>query len=484
MTRAGSLVFYTQVKMPKLNYTLKHLPADTLTPVGVYLKLRDIYPCSLLLECADYSSRTNAFSYICLKPVVGIEASGGRLRTYLDGREERIVPVINIVDQMNDFIGSIEIAEETVHPGVIHGFFGFTSFDSAVMFEKYEPSIVEKMSKDREVPLLRYDFFKVVISFNHFNDSVTIVEYYNDDIPDGESGRVLSLLANHNITSYPFSAEEKEESLTDDFSFMEMVEKATGHCSKGDVFQMVLSRRFRRRFSGDEFNVYRSLRHVNPSPYLFYFDYLGFRIFGSSPEAQIKVGNGKATINPIAGTIRRTGSIQDDLRAAQELLANPKENSEHVMLVDLARNDLSRSCTNVQVDIYREVQTFSHLMHLVSTVSGDLPDSVTPFTVFARTFPAGTLSGAPKHKAIELISRMETSPRGYYGGAIGYIGLDNSLNHAIIIRSFLSKGGFLNYQAGAGIVVNSSPAGELNEISNKLDALRLALDNASSYVNF
>lgn len=468
----------------KFRYTLKQLPSDTITPVGVYLRLRDIYPCSLLLECTDYSSRTNAFSYICLKPIIGIEAQGGNLRTYLADGEEKLIPLRNVVDEMNDFIGNIEIMEEKSYPGVIHGLFGFTSFDSAVLFEKYDPSLAQRMVKDREVPLLRYDFFKVIITFNHFNDSVTIVEYYNDDIPAGESERIISFLANHNITSYPFSAGEKEESLMDDISFLEKVKEATRHCSVGDVFQLVLSRRFRRRFSGDEFNVYRSLRHVNPSPYLFYFDYLSFRIFGSSPEAQIKVANGKATINPIAGTIRRTGNIEEDLKAAQELLANPKENSEHVMLVDLARNDLSRSCTNVQVDIYREVQTFSHLMHLVSTVSGDLPDAVTPFTVFARTFPAGTLSGAPKHKAIELICRMETSPRGYYGGAIGYIGLDKSLNHAIIIRSFLSRDGYLNFQAGAGIVVNSSPAGELNEISNKLDALRLALDNANSYVNF
>lgn len=472
------------MKNQKFRYTFKQLPSDTITPVGVYLRLRDIYPCSLLLECTDYSSRTNAFSYICLKPVMGIEARGGSLRTYLGDEEEKLIPIRNIVDEMNDFIRSIEIMDDKPHPGVVHGLFGFTSFDSAIFFEKYDSLLVQRMVKDREVPLLRYDFFKIIITFNHFNDNVTIVEYYNDDFPAGESGRVLSFLANHNTTSYPFSADDKEESLTDDITFMGMVKEATRHCSIGDVFQMVLSRRFRRRFNGDEFNVYRSLRQINPSPYLFYFDYLSFRIFGSSPEAQIKVGNGKATINPIAGTIRRTGNIEEDLKAAQELLANPKENSEHVMLVDLARNDLSRSCTNVQVDIYREVQTFSHLMHLVSTVSGDLPDSVTPFTVFARTFPAGTLSGAPKHKAIELISSMEKSPRGYYGGAIGYIGLDNSLNHAIIIRSFLSKDGCLNFQAGAGIVVNSSPTGELNEIRNKLDALRLALDNATQYVNF
>jgi anthranilate synthase component I len=263
-----------------------------------------------------------------------------------------------------------------------------------------------------------------------------------------------------------------------------MVSESVRHCAVGDVFQMVVSRRYRQQFSGDEFNVYRSLRSVNPSPYLFYFDYINFKIFGSSPEAQLKIQNGKATINPIAGTIRRTGDAIADFNSARELLNNPKENSEHVMLVDLARNDLSRSCTNVKVDVYKEVQAFSHLWHLVSTVSGDLHPGTTPFTVFARTFPAGTLSGAPKHKAIELITAMELNPRGYYGGAIGFIGLDGSLNHAIVIRSFLSRQGFLNYQAGAGIVINSMEEGELNEVTNKLDALRTAMKRATNYVNF
>lgn len=466
-----------------LNFTLQELPADTLTPVGVYLRLRDVYPCSLLLECTDYSSRTNAFSYICLKPVLGIEATGEKLRSYLPGGVEKVEPVDNIIGRINAFLGSVEINRTVDKQPVTHGLFGFTSFDSAVLFEKYDQSVVMKALENREVPLLKYDFFKVILSFNHFNDTLTITEYYNDELPLCESSRVISILANHNSASYPFSAEEEEQSLTDDPSFIDMVVRAVKHCAIGDVFQLVVSRRYRQKFSGDEFNVYRSLRSVNPSPYLFYFDYIAYRIFGSSPEAQIKVQNGKATINPIAGTIRRTGNTEADIRSAQELLANPKENSEHVMLVDLARNDLSRTCTNVRVDIYREVQTFSHLMHLVSTVSGDLPASVTPFTVFAKTFPAGTLSGAPKHKAIELIGKLEPSSRGYYGGAIGYIGLDGSLNHAIVIRSFLSRDGYLNFQAGAGIVVNSSETGELSEVSNKLDALRLALKKATTYVN-
>lgn len=459
------------------------MPGDTLTPVGVYLRLRDAYPGSLLLECTDYSSRTNAFSYICLNPVLGLETDGKKIKAYFpDGREE-IEPVGSITGQINSFLNSISIINDIL-PEITHGLYGFTSFESAVLFEKYDNPIIERALTDREVPLLKYDFYKVILSFNHFNNTLTLTEYYNDELPCNECYKIMSLLANHNSTSWPFSVVGEEQSDTEDMTFMKMVKEAVKHCSAGDVFQLVVSRRYRQKFSGDEFNVYRALRSVNPSPYLFYFDYIAYRIFGSSPEAQIKVRHGKATINPIAGTIRRTGDFMADREAANDLLADPKENSEHVMLVDLARNDLSRNCSNVQVEIYREVQTFSHLMHLVSTVTGDLSDKVSPFTVFADTFPAGTLSGAPKHKAIELISRLEEHARGYYGGAIGYIGLDNSLNHAIIIRSFLSRNGYLNYQAGAGIVINSSQVNELNEVANKLDALRMALKEAANYINY
>ena len=469
-----------------LRFKTQELPADTFTPVGTYLRLRDVYPGSLLLECTDYSSRTNAFSYICLNPVLGIEVTGGKLTTYFPYDKEYTNPVLNVIEQINSFIGSIEVKaeDETKKPAGIHGLFGFTSFDSALLFEKYNPSVIKKAADNREVPFLKYDFYKVILSFNHFYGTLTVTEYYNDELPLSESEKILSLLANHNFTSYPFKLEGPEESLITDQSFRKMVSESVRHCALGDVFQMVISRRYRQQFSGDEFNVYRALRSVNPSPYLFYFDYVAYKIFGSSPEAQLKVENRKATINPIAGTIRRTGDALADFKSAQEMLENPKENSEHVMLVDLARNDLSRSCSKVEVEIYRELQAFSHLWHLVSTVTGELNDSVTPFTVFAKTFPAGTLSGAPKHKAIELISSLEETMRGYYGGAIGYIGLNGSLNQAIIIRSFFSKGGILSFQAGAGIVINSSEEGELKEVNNKLDALRVSLQKALNYINF
>jgi len=465
-------------------FITKEQPADALTPVGIYLRIRDLYPGSLLLECADYSSRTNAFSYICINPVIGIEAKEDSLRVYFPGDIEKKTSNSNLIEKVNDFVKSVEVISDQDKTSGLHCLFGFTSFNAALLFEKFDQGLMKNEIENSEVPILKYDFYKVVLTFNHFNETLSITEYYNDDLPICEHNKIISLLANHNFTSYPFKLENSEESLISDDYFKNMVTKAKLHCARGDVFQLVVSRRFKQSFSGDEFNVYRALRSINPSPYLFYFDYIAYKIFGSSPEAQLKVENGQATINPIAGTIRRTGDALADLKSAKELLDNPKENSEHVMLVDLARNDLSRCCTGVKVDIYKELQAFSHLWHLVSTVSGKLNESVTPFTVFAKTFPAGTLSGAPKHRAIELISGMEQTARGYYGGAIGYIGLNGSLNHAIIIRSFLSKEGTLSMQAGAGIVINSSKEGELKEVSNKLDALHIALEKAGSFVNY
>ena len=257
-----------------------------------------------------------------------------------------------------------------------------------------------------------------------------------------------------------------------------MLTRGKEHCFRGDVFQIVLSRQFSQKYKGDEFQLYRALRSVNPSPYLFYFDYGDYRIFGSSPEAELRIKKGRAIINPIAGTFRRTGNDEQDRILAEKLCADPKENAEHVMLVDLARNDLSRNADDVRVDNYREVQYFSHVIHLVSEVSGKLPGDSNMISVLGDSFPAGTLSGAPKHRAMQLIDRYENQRRSYYGGTIGFIGFDNSLNHAIMIRSFLAKSNTLFYQAGAGIVAGSVEENELQEVNNKLAALKKAIEIA------
>ena len=461
-----------------LNYSVVHLSADTLTPVGLYLRLRDAFPQSLLLECTDFSSREDAYSYICLNPVSGIEITTREVRQYFPGKHPVSRPLsINedIVSLTDLFVRSISVKnvpEEKIFPGL----FGFTTFEAVNLFDNVN---IRNHDHTSPVPLLKYDLYSVVIAVNHFNNTMTICEMEND--PENKlTDRITSLLANKNTTTFPFMTVGQEVTGFGDEDFLEMVSQGKKHCARGDVFQIVLSRKFEQAFQGDEFSVYRALRTINPSPYLFYFDYLEYKLFGSSPEAQLQINEGIATINPIAGTIPRTGDRLNDEVLAGALLADPKENSEHAMLVDLARNDLSRHSKNVNVSSYKEVQAYSHVIHLVSTVTGELDNTVNPYRVFSDTFPAGTLSGAPKHMALQLIDRIEPAGRGYYGGAIGYIGLRGSLNHAIMIRSFASYSGKLTYQAGAGIVIDSVPEKELAEVKSKLSALRQALKMAEN----
>ncbi len=457
-----------------------HIPGDTHTPVGVYLRLRDVFPQCLLLECSDYSSRQNAFSYICIKPIAGITATQKQYEVRRpDGSSEAhpchdLLKLPDIVDDFMDTLPKPPVEDNRIMPGV----FGYTSYDAVNGFDNVD--IKRPLVEDNNsIPLLRYDLYQIVIAFNHFNSLISITEM----VPEGAdsiSDDVISIISNRNNTFFPFRIAGGERVRTSDADFRQQVKKGIQSCARGDVIQIVLSRQYEQDFAGDEFNVYRALRSINPSPYLFYFDYLDFKLFGSSPEAQLQVGNGKATINPIAGTVIRTGDPGNDQRLIEKLLGDPKENSEHAMLVDLARNDLSRHAHNVKVDSYREVHTYSHLIHLVSTVTGTLNAKSRLYRLFADSFPAGTLSGAPKHKAIQLIDKYERKSRGFYGGAIGIMGFDHSLNHAIMIRSLMSKNGTLYYQAGAGVVIDSSPEGELNEVNGKVSALRKAIMRAGA----
>ncbi len=461
-----------------LKCSVKQLPADTLTPVGLYLRLRDEFPQSLLLECTDFSSREDAFSYICLNPVAGIEITEKNIRRYFPGElpvEQPLLPGEDTIALTDSFAESIEVRdmpEEKVFPGL----FGFTSYEAVNFFDNVK---IENHDPSSPVPMLKYDLYSVVIAINHFSNTMTICELDGDSETAGTK-RIISLLANKNTTTFPFRMAGKEISGMRDDKFLDMVKQGKKHCARGDVFQIVLSRKFEQAFQGDEFSVYRALRSINPSPYLFYFDYLDYKLFGSSPEAQLQISQGMATINPIAGTIPRTGDKLNDEMLSGALLADPKENSEHAMLVDLARNDLSRHSKNVEVSSYKEVHAYSHVIHLVSTVTGKLSNSMNAYRVFADTFPAGTLSGAPKHRALQLIDQIEPAGRGYYGGAIGFLGLRGSLNHAIMIRSFASFKGKLVYQAGAGIVIDSVPEKELEEVKSKLSALRKALKMAET----
>jgi anthranilate synthase component I len=455
-----------------LKASVQYFSADTLTPVGLYLRLRDAFPQSLLLECTDFSSRQDAYSYICLNPVAGIGVSREAVTEYYPGNSSsrplsKEDDIGKLIDTFTLAITIGEIPEEKVFPGL----FGFTSYEAVNLFDNVNIQYGDHTSP---LPLLKYDLYSVVIAINHFNNTMSVCEL-GENYGSEHTSTIISLIANRNTTTFPFRTSGEEISDIDDEVYLDMVKKGKKHCARGDVFQIVLSRRFEQHFQGDEFSVYRALRSVNPSPYLFYFDYLGYKLFGSSPEAQLQVSEGIATINPIAGTIPKSGDKINDAALTSALLADPKENSEHAMLVDLARNDLSRHSRDVKVSTYKEVHAYSHVIHLVSTVKGKLNGDGNAYKVFADTFPAGTLSGAPKHRAIQLIDNIEPAGRGYYGGAIGYIGLRGSLNHAIMIRSFYSHKGKLVYQAGAGIVIDSVPEKELEEVRSKLSALRQAL---------
>ncbi|MEN8226555.1 MAG: anthranilate synthase component I family protein [Bacteroidota bacterium] len=453
--------------------------ADIITPVSIYLKVRDVYPNSLLLESSDYHSKENSFSFICMDPLAEFSINQGEVNICLPGHEPaqtELNPGNNVVGLLNEFISSFDI-DTSGEEMLVDGVFGYSTYDAVQYFE--EIKFHSPMPEKEEIPEVRYNFFRFVLAINHLTNELMLFEHIVNG-GKSEIDRVTTLLHNRNIATYGFEVSGQESSNLTDEDYRQMVTRGKEHCFRGDVFQIVLSRQFRQSFTGDEFNVYRSLRSINPSPYLFYFDYGSYKLFGSSPEAQIEVKGGKAYINPIAGTFRRTGNDREDQELARKLAEDEKENAEHVMLVDLARNDLSRSAKKVTVEDYREIQFYSHVIHMVSKVSGILPEDANTIRIMAESFPAGTLSGAPKYRAMELIDKYEGKRRGYYGGTIGFIRFNGDINHAIMIRSFLSRDHTLYYQAGAGIVSESTEEGELQEVNNKLAALKSAIEMARS----
>jgi anthranilate synthase component I len=460
-----------------LNTKYKQILADTITPVSVYLKIRDKFPNSLLLESSDYHANDNSFSYICCNPIASIKIENETIfKNYPDGTSEKIAinKTTNIPEVIQEFSKQFQ-SEKNDFKFINNGLFGYISYDAVRYFEKVT---IAKKENSNTIPDVYYAIYQNIIAIDHFKNQAYIFCHSVDD--KNNISEIEQLLQSRNIASYKFSKEGEGFSNLTDEEFKHNVALAKKHCFRGDVFQLVLSRRFTQGFKGDEFNVYRALRSINPSPYLFFFDYGDFKIFGSSPEAQIIVKDRKAEIHPIAGTFKRTGDDEKDAVLAKQLSEDKKENSEHVMLVDLARNDLSRNGHDVHVEKYREVQFFSHVIHLVSKVTGHLHDSATTMQVVADTFPAGTLSGAPKHRAMQLIEEYEKTNRNFYGGAIGFMDFEGNFNHAIMIRTFLSKNHQLHSQAGAGIVAGSDEESEMQEVYNKLRALNAALDLAET----
>jgi anthranilate synthase component I len=445
---------------------------DIITPVQLYLKLRDSYPHSLLLESSDYHSINNSYSFLCLHPIATFTCVKNEVTIELpDGKIEKfIISPENLISVFDDFKNRFQFSGNP-HPKC-NGLFGYVTWDAIPYFENIHFS---SDGNKATIPEFKFSLFQNIIVFNHYHNAIVFLEYENK-FSTSKLTEIKNTIKKYDFPIYPFKKQGEVVSNLTDEAFIDQVKKGKNACFRGDVFQIVPSRQFSQPFKGDDFNVYRALRSINPSPYLFYFDYGGYKIFGSSPESQLIIQNNQAEIDPIAGTFKRTGDINKDLALAEELKLDKKENAEHVMLVDLARNDLSRNSTEVFVDKYKEIQFFSHVIHMVSKVKAKLQDQTKVSSkILADTFPAGTLSGAPKYKAMQLIDEMENQNRGIYGGAIGYIGFNGDINLAILIRSFLSKENSLYYQAGAGVVSESDEMSELQEVNNKLAALNKAI---------
>lgn len=460
--------------MKTFTFTLqsKSLLADTLTPVSVYLRLRDVFAGTLLLESSDYHGQENSLSLICCDPLATFGVRGNEVHIRWPDKTSEVIGITNpreVAVLLERFRQCFIVQGAEKHPV---GMYGYMAYDAVRFFED-----ISLRQQQALIPEIQFSVYRFVVVIDHFYNTLQLLELKE---AGRDSGMLERIVYNGRFPQYPFRRTNGEASNFTDTEFLERVHQAMEHCRRGNVFQLVLSRRFETGFRGDEFNVYRALRSVNPSPYLFYFDYGNFRIFGSSPEAQVQVRGSEVCVYPIAGTFRRTGNDQHDAELARKLAEDVKENAEHNMLVDLARNDLSRYARKVTVEVFKEIQFYSHVIHLVSKVSGRLPERFNPVDIAGATFPAGTLSGAPRHKAITLIDELENVSRSFYGGAIGYFGFDGSVNLAILIRSFLSLHNTLIYQAGAGIVAKSNPVNELQEVNNKLAALRKAIEIAET----
>jgi anthranilate synthase component 1 len=460
----------------KLKIEHRRLLADTLTPVNIYLKLRDQFAGTILLESSDYHGHENSLSLICCDPIASYQVDQEVIEVKFPdgtGGRKQITQRTDVLDTLQQFRSAFVVEADFTSKYPLTGMFGYIAYDAVRYFED-----ITIQRKEAKIPDILYKVYRYVIVVDHFTNEMTLFESHTGHSSGVGLDRLRQIVFSNKFSTYAFSKTTEEMSNYTDDEFLSIINKGKEHCYRGDVFQIVLSRRFNYQFKGDEFNVYRALRSINPSPYLFYYDFGNFKLMGSSPEAQLQVKAGVAHIYPIAGTFRRSGNDQEDALLAEKLMADEKENAEHVMLVDLARNDMSRNAAQVKVEVFKEVQFYSHVIHLVSKVTGKVKDASSLIHMAADTFPAGTLSGAPKHMAMSLIDKLENINRGYYGGAIGFMGFDGSFNHAIMIRTFLSHENRLICQAGAGIVSKSDAESELQEVNSKLAALRSAVELA------
>lgn len=471
------------------------IPADLETPVSVFLKLKPL-GAVFLLESVEKGMQVGRYSFVGLRSDVSIQLKN-EVVTISRGHGESAETETRDVDPADPMAAiKAQLAATSVFhdpdsdlPPPFGGAVGYMGYDLV----RYFDNIPLPAGQEGDLPDFHFMFPGTMVVFDHVKSEIEILT-----TPPGGSAEVAHEVACQKVqtlldalqTPLPHAVLKRQKSQNkgelelesnmpkDDFKGI--VEKAQEHILKGDAFQIVLSQRLSGRTDVEPFQVYRALRILNPSPYLFFLDFDDFQLIGSSPEMLVRLDGDRLQVNPIAGTRHRGQNAQEDHRLAEELLADEKERAEHVMLVDLGRNDLGRVCQtgSIQVDEFMAVERYSHVMHMVSRVSGQLEEGRDMFDALQATFPAGTVSGAPKIRAMEIISDLEPDLRGPYAGAVGYFGLRGDMDMCITIRTLLMQGDRFSVQAGAGIVADSDPDREYQETLNKIRALTRAVKNA------
>ena len=465
----------------------RSLSADLLTPVSAFLTLRDGARYPFLLESVEGGEKLARYSFLGKDPYRVVRAHGATVAIEEPGAVPDPEPPAEgpIFDVMQALLDRYEEVPVAGLPRLTGGAVGYLGYDAVRLLER----LPDAPPDDLGLPDALWCFYDTVAAFDHVTHRLVLMASAFVDAGtdlraayDGATARLDALEAELGAAAFahPEAVRLAPDGLSSNLArpdFEAAVEQARAYIYEGDIFQVVLSQRFETRFEGDRFNLYRALRQVNPSPYLFYLDFEDVTLIGSSPEVLVRVEDGRAELLPIAGTRPRGADDAEDAAYEAELLADPKERAEHLMLVDLGRNDLGRVCHygTVAVERYAYVERYSHVMHLVSSVAGRLAERRGAMAVLAACFPAGTVSGAPKVRAMEIIDALEPTRRGIYAGAVGYVDFSGNLDTCIAIRTMVVRGDRVFIQAGAGIVADSDPAREFDETVNKARALRQAM---------
>lgn len=450
------------------DYAVRTIQGDTLTPVSIFNALQGEH--KVLLESNAKYEENGRYSFIAVNPIA--ELKGGKSSCTFRVGEETTKHTVPVIDQLKRCLPIRKTEYPFAFFGGVIGYFGY---ETAFHFER----IGEVMNDVYQMPDVHVFFYDTFIVIDHLEQLVTVAAI--DLFQSGKTEEELEAkVARLEKQLYQPQVQSLEETLSISFRptvekqrFIEMVETAKEYIRKGDIFQVVLSQTFETEYSGNPFALYRKLRATNPSPYMFYMDFGQYTVFGTSPESLVKVRNGTVTTNPIAGTKPRGQTIEEDEAIAAALLADEKEVAEHKMLVDLGRNDVGRVAKigSVEVSKYMAIERYKYVMHIVSEVVGELRDDRHVVDVLAASLPAGTVSGAPKIRAMQIINELEQKKRGVYAGAIGYLSVSGDMDLALAIRTMVVKDGKAYVQAGAGIVYDSVPELEYEETLNKARAL-------------